>query len=462
MLAAGKSINVQLHLIRSVTLSPNWYTGHLAINHLAFENCNIRTIEPNAFVSPALAQVTHLTIGDQRARVLIYREGCLDGLSSLRHLQLNRVAFVATVDGWLHHHARRIESLSFTNATTASMIRRLFNESTPFERLRHISIINTSALSIITSRTFGSLPAIVTLNMSSSGIIAIELGAFDTMAVTLRFLKLDYNRLRTIPVDLFAFMTNTTVLLYHNPWRCQCYLLALHRTLYIDMNQEFMRRCSVAWCRHTDRELLEQQPSHSCLYATNTAAIYARQPRLAVKVHGDLVTIDHRRLGKENTKIYVLIVLLRSFALENAFQAQCFIEHSHRQPIHIALDAFQGHQRPLILYVLDKERRGWPRNIAAIRPVAVPDDYAWLLHDHKVIVNCLVAVTLLLALFLGAACGFALLCRHPVLLKDLERVVVLEGGGKRHKHVFIMPKNWKAKKPKKPVPKDACKTVYTK
>lgn len=445
----------------------NWYTGNSSISQLAFSTCDLLTIESDAFIATALQNITHLAFDDRYSRNIVYQKDFLRGLPALECLTLQRVVFTSTDEHFLQPIAQHLVSLTLSNSTTIQFLQHIFSRNTTFEHLQMLCITSTQALQLLTAQTFGHVTAIVILDLHASGIMSIEQNAFDAMSDTLRELYLQYNRLQTLPPDLFANM-RLFFSLVGNPWQCQCYLLKLQEIIAF-MGPELLRRCNIDRCRHIEAELqqLDLRLTRWCIHHPGTESLYVNLPKFTITIvdvgrSQRFIHIDSLR-WQQVDKFYVLVIVLKSFVFENEFEAFCYVAHRRAAPIRLPINLpFDGNDadvdadtrtqgQPHIVHVMDTLRHVWPMNIAAVRPIGLM--HAWLLNDEMLMVLAMTLAGMAAAFLIGCLGGFLLLCRYPILIKDLDRVVVLSnrnvGGGKRKTHVFIMPENWK-----KPTVKD--------
>lgn len=396
---------------------------------------------------------TSMSFHDQYSRVINYQPGFMHGLNSLRTLQLDSVVFISTDSRFLVPLKPHLVNLIYLNATTEKMLYNSFVEG-GFMKLKRIIIKHTSALYRLARDTFNSLPAIVELELDNCGITIIENGTFFYMTKTLKFLSLKSNHLQTIPVQLFyAFDPSILLLLDQNPWKCQCVLLELNER-YNFLAPAFHRKCNQNRCRQTASELnFDLRTERSCIYHSGTGSLFQSYPKFWVTLpfgHAANLLQINSRAWNAGKKVYIVVLMLKSFVFENEFQSVCYIGHREQAPLVISLDQLVDRSQPHILHIMvDMSRRVWPLNIMTIRPAT--NIFGWLMSDEKMFWLWTMGIVYALAFCGGALSGFLLLCRYPILIKDLDRVVVLSnqnvGGIKRKTHVFIMPKSWKAQKP---------------
>lgn len=431
----------------------NWYNGNYPIHELQFATCEVAYIYSNAFAGAAFRNLTVLTFYDKYTRLYHTPADFLNGLHALKSLAINKVILYTNESDIFHVLKRNLEQLILINATISATIPKIFVNA-PFVRLRLLTIKDTPFLRRITSKTFGQLPAIVRLELDNCGVEFIEFGAFDQMPATLDTVSLRSNQLQTLPTNLLARLgTNLILGLSDNPWACQCFLLELN-TKYHFLPGGFHRRCNWLRCRPTENELgVNLCKERSCIYHPGTAAVFAAYPKFTIKLlnHHDENTI--RIDGKtwpNTTKLYVVILMVRSTVFENEFESICFAYETKYAPFLIAYRYLHSHvDQPQILHVLNGVTRVWLLNIASIQPQQV--EMGWLREADIMRVSGIAFGLVLFAFCLGLVLGFVVLCFFPILLQNLDRVVVLHnrnvGEYRRKTQVFIMPKSWRGRKP---------------
>lgn len=429
----------------------NWYTGLYPIHDLGFFTCKIETIETNAFVAIPFMSTTSLSFHDQYSRVINYQPSFLNGLVSLRTFVLDSVVFVASDAQFLISLKSQLENLIYLNATTEKMLYNSFVDNI-FVKLRRIVIKHTVALYRLGRDTFGLLPSIVELELDSCGITIIQNGTFALMINTLQRLSLKSNHLQTIPIQLFvAFSPALQLLLEHNPWKCQCVLLELNER-HNFLAPAFHRKCNQNRCRDTDAELnFDLRTERSCIYHSGTGSLFQTYPKFwATLSNAENVLQIHSHDWNDGKKVYIVILMLKSFVFENEFQSVCFIGQRQSVSLLISLKQLVDRTQPHLMHIMaDMSHRVWPLNVMSIRPTGQTD--GWIMYDERVFWLWTIGIAGVVAFVGGAVAGFVLLCCYPILIRDLDRVVVLSnqnvGGVKRKTHVFIMPRSWKEQKP---------------
>lgn len=429
-----------------------WYSGKYSIQELSFYTCEIKTIEADAFNVAAFRNTTYLSFHDQYSRIIEYQPGFLNGLSAILTFMLDSVVFISTDAQFLRPIKQNLQVLELLNATTPKMVQHIFIDD-EYVSLQQITIKRTNALPRLTQKTFGVLSSMVKLDLDGCGIAYIESGAFDSMPQTLNSISMRWNNLQTIPPDLFArFMATAVLALDNNPWKCQCILLKLN-SKYNFLSPAFHRKCNWNRCRETEAELnLNLRTERSCIYHAGTTSLFTIHPKFMASLtdgfDSEQVRIDGR-LWRNSSKVIIVILMLKSFVFENEFQSSCYIAERKHMPMIMSLDGLDDRTQPYVMHIMDTPWRVWPMNIFSIRPLQPA--VAWIMVADRDFVLATVFGSYLATFLLGALSGFLLLCRYPILIKDLDRVVVLSnknvGGIKRKTHVFIMPRSWKAKKP---------------
>lgn len=430
----------------------DWYNGEYPIHELQFATCEVAYIHSNAFAEAAFRNLTLLTIYDKYTRLYSHHADFLNGLHRLKSLTIQKVVLYTNQSDIFHVLKRNLEQLTLMNATIGTTIAKIFVNAS-FERLRVLTIRDTPFLKRITSKTFGQLPAIVRLELDNCGVELIEIGAFDQMPATLDMISLQSNQLQTLPTNLLApFAMKLSLELSDNPWACQCFLLELN-TNYHFLPADFHRRCNSIRCRPTVNEFdFNLSKERSCIYHPGTAAVFAAYPKFTIKwlgQHENMIRIDGQP-WPNTTKLYVVILMVTSTVYENEFESICFVYETKYAPFLIAHRYLHSHaDQPQILHVMNGGTRVWLLNIVSIQPQQA--EMGWLHEADIKRISWIAFGLMLLAICLGLALGFVVLCFFPILLQNLDRVVVLHnrnvGEYRRKTQVFIMPKSWKGQKP---------------
>lgn len=178
-------------------------------------------IENEAFSRPVFKTLEFLEIFDVPLRFL--KSGTFNGLDklkvlSMRGLRLDRIEknVLATMPS--------LEGLSLNQCGSKIIhLDNLFGENI-LRVLRHINVHNCILGDTITDQTFSSIPSIESLSLNSDSIDIIAPNSLDYLLRRVKRLSLGWNKLKSVPIDLFQIDREVTIELTGNPWHCDCQL----------------------------------------------------------------------------------------------------------------------------------------------------------------------------------------------------------------------------------------------
>lgn len=183
-------------------ITPNWYTNKIPITHLLINDYKITEIQPNAFSCKSFRSLNNLTLTNFPVTVL--RNGIFNDLSSLMTISLIGLK-VKVFENSLFVVFRRLLQISIINSMEPeTTVNQLFSGSgTELPRLNTIYYEGNDLADVINKQTFGNLMGLNDLLLPNNKITAISEDAFEVVGISLMFLALPKNLLKTLPAAIF-------------------------------------------------------------------------------------------------------------------------------------------------------------------------------------------------------------------------------------------------------------------
>lgn len=184
---------------------------------------DIGTIQRYAFRSPTLAALEVLTLESATFRQLT--KTMLDGLKALTTLTFLTCSIGKFDSGAFDILAKTLSILTLSQADPQAEIlqAKLLTGSVQMTAL-HYAKFKYNMKNTITNETFVGVPMLTTLDLSNCKIETIGPNSFDRLS-SLLMVRLNYNKLKNLPVGLFDRLLPNQVLLIDltaNEWECDC------------------------------------------------------------------------------------------------------------------------------------------------------------------------------------------------------------------------------------------------
>ncbi|XP_063068559.1 leucine-rich repeat-containing protein 3-like [Engraulis encrasicolus] len=106
--------------------------------------------------------------------------------------------------------------------------------------------LSANRITRLPAHVFARLWRLQELDLSGNAIEAVEAGAFQGVAESLRQLDLSDNRLTGVPKEAFGRLHKAKVSLSGNPWHCECSLQEVLREVRLDEHTVNEVRCHTA------------------------------------------------------------------------------------------------------------------------------------------------------------------------------------------------------------------------
>lgn len=166
-----------------------------------------------------------------------FQKGIFNGLKSLKTLRLYQVRSPEFVTGWLAGVAQTLENILVYGISSLSYNLLGLTSGVAMENLTLV-ICSLNLSDTINENTFTGLVTVRTLELSFCNIDSIGPKSFDSIASTLRLLKLNNNQLKQLPEGIFAYLLpNPSIRIYlsENPFDCSCGIIDLQNQLQLNL-----------------------------------------------------------------------------------------------------------------------------------------------------------------------------------------------------------------------------------
>lgn len=209
-------------------INTNWIIGHPAVNNFVFQGCFFETIRSLL-----------LTEGAKTDLIFEFKSLPQDisiEASAFDGIQVKQISFD---DCWINYFdsnfllnsQNTIEVIRMHRYPSTLDINVMLNAAEKWPRLKFFGINSWKSFNkTITAENFTTLSVIEHLNIAHFSVVNIELGAFDTIANTLKSLCLAYNLIKTLSPEVFNKLVRKptmTISLNENPLICNCQLLEI-------------------------------------------------------------------------------------------------------------------------------------------------------------------------------------------------------------------------------------------
>lgn len=217
----------------------NWYMGNFSLNFLAIRTKELHAIYPEAFDDAIFDSMTFLEIYVTGGSVRVF-DGSLDTLDSLRAFYFTARTIKYLPMGMLDACAKMMAFAKIDGWSNNVNLNEMFANK-PFSNLEKLQIKNVqwpqTKFRLLAADNFTAFRRLRALRLIKCGIEMIDEHAFDGIASTLVWIKLNDNRIKSIDLSMFrrAFETKKeTVLKLDNnqvTHACSCQLIELEMLL---------------------------------------------------------------------------------------------------------------------------------------------------------------------------------------------------------------------------------------
>lgn len=215
------------------SLAKDWFESSAKIRFLnIIDSPNLSIIEDGAFNGSSFSTTIQLKL--ENLNVSHLTEKLFQGLNALNGLHITKMP-LSRIDALLLDTVSGLEELSLEEIPYLMDLKNLTGSS-KLNSLQIVSLRQNNLLNTISSNTFSSLEAVVSLYLSDSQIEWIGVRSFDYISKTVQTIDLQGNHLKTLPNGLFdtlAVSSQWSVFLGFNEWTCNCSLAQLQQYLKV-------------------------------------------------------------------------------------------------------------------------------------------------------------------------------------------------------------------------------------
>lgn len=400
-----------------------------------FRDCNLYVIKANAFDAPGLHELRSLVI--HSITHITFHTGALNALRQLSHFELDNSTVRSDYELFAPV-ATTLRSILLNACTNTN----LFNFLAPI-RLYQIMAVYISMvqnIQTVTPNTISNMPNIRTLRMSSCGIETITNDAFahpDLRRLTI--LRMDDNRLKTLPAKLFAKIGIAFARHFFegNPWECTCDIMvlgALYRDAfgYVCYDSDRMPNCTMQSDRN-ETQLTTGIVSQRCYhhYGTNLLRV-------------NFTTVYYLRFNRTLNRIYIRGSNRLTFKLVfmcNRVVADCQFATAKYAAFTLS-DLLPG---IYIVCAIDSRTKQtvWPLNCATIR-LHYGDNHGWISMANRNSVICVFICINIFGFVIAIILGIWLVYHNLRWLRHNSRIVLqINLYTNQVELAYVMPKEWR-------------------
>lgn len=406
---------------------------------MAFVSCDdIQTVEKDAFNIMPFRNLEFLCFLSMTS--VEFKQGAFNGLENLRIVIIQNTTIVNAIYNFWEPIAQTIRKLTLRDIPSATNMYNLL-DGTELKRLASLTIVGCSKFCRkITSNSITKMPIIRILQLLSCGIEVIQTGSFDHFIGTLEILNLRYNRLKTLPSNLFEVHQISTDLYYfdYNKWECTCEIMELAAKIddfydYLDLDCEtYGQNCTN---KHSAEALITKHCAAH--YGTNFLRItYANMFMLNVNRKEHIFYMK----GTKRATFYLIGIPSGNNSNYSDWCLTATAKYAiiSLQKIRMAVGIH------LVCLIDDKiKKKVWPLNCYSFRIEGSPI-ITWIGEEHKIIVLMIFALVYMLGFGAMTFLGTIIVKRYLFFLVGVDRIVFDRNKtSNRIETVLIMPLDWK-------------------
>lgn len=215
----------------NLIIARHWYKPMEKISALNIRTCNFTSIAVGAFDNDALEDLEVLSFHGNPS--FEYKNGQFIGMPRLSLFVFTKGNIYNITKDFTLHLCGFLTNLLIINFTESRLNFNIIFGSYTFLRLRHITIENVPDLHTLAYSNFTGMKTIKYLFIRNCGVQLILANAFDYICVTLEWLDLTGNQLKTLPFEIFHQFLEwnpsefRAIGLTENAWNYDCNMLEL-------------------------------------------------------------------------------------------------------------------------------------------------------------------------------------------------------------------------------------------
>lgn len=304
-----------------------WYKDKKAVRELRIHNSLITEIGTNAFNTPGFEQLIHLELEDMPVKQI--KNGIFNGLQSLQSLVIKRFSLLQ-IDPKIFAPCPSIHYFQMFDSSKRNLRIDGLLGSVDMFSMKNVQFEGNALIDTISKRTFVGLRVVTQLNLPRNRIKLIGAKAFDPIANTLEYLNLQHNDLKTLPPQLFQYITVKSVpydlrriYLNDNLWLCDSGLLELQRKIkkYPRLFQRSILCKFPIGLRNQELEYVQLSPNGNISFTNDT----------------------NTKDDEYETTSISIIENVAILPVSNKFYFTCQLFHSMRIPVNVSLQKTNIH-----------------------------------------------------------------------------------------------------------------------
>lgn len=220
-------------------LQKDWFNiDNISLKTLYLRFFNVTKFTVDAFESKQFVGLIELVIDCMKEITLV--SGCFNGLSNLRKLELTSIR-IYQFEAHVLASVPNLQSLYIHCIGNRTLILDNLLGTTEMYQLIQVRVRNCNLTDTITEKTFSGLKSVIELNLYKNHIEQLDKRSLDVVLQTTHFLHLTFNKLTSLPIELFENRRENflQVIAHSNPWHCDSTMEKLHKFIHSNPNIQF-------------------------------------------------------------------------------------------------------------------------------------------------------------------------------------------------------------------------------
>lgn len=189
------------------------------VESLTMSDLAVTNIEENAFNSWQFEHLISLKLAKMRIQRI--SKDIFNGLKNLELLYVQHTDIEQFDENAFYHLQLTLVTFFIRDCPQRLQINNMF-KSVIMWNLDKLCVVSCEINDSINALTFAGVKNAIEIWITNTSIAQIEIGAFDISTRTLQMIDISYNKLTTLPVDLFRMVRLETLEVNQigNPWHC--------------------------------------------------------------------------------------------------------------------------------------------------------------------------------------------------------------------------------------------------